>query len=288
MLRLLGAAHHGFLSDFDVFTPSEIADQPMFRDFLVPRGYGRGIATVIPMPTGEQVILHCEGRYSDQPFDPVHVAFLDRLRPHLARAALLGARTAFLAARSAIDTLERLGLPAVALRAQGGVVVANALFEAEAPQWARSTQGQLSLIDPKADRLLADALRAVRHAHVVRSIPVSREDGPGVIHVIPIRRSAVDLFGQTAALAIFMRPRRQEPPATPLLQALFDLTPAEAAVAQDLAAGQTPALIAARRQTSVETVRNQVKRILSKTGCTRQAELQTLLAMLGAPGAGAG
>lgn len=280
LVRLLRTAHHGFVSDDDVFTRAEIESEPMFRDFLIPRGYGRGIATAIPMPTGEHVILHCEGTYAAQPVDPGMVAQLQRLRPHLARAALLGTRNAFLAAQSAVDILESVGLPAVALRPDAAPVVMNGLFDTAAADWFSVQRGRLSLRDAKADRLLTDALRSVRHGQVVRSIPIMHDSRPAVLHVIPIRRSAVDLFGQSTALAILMTPHRGGPLSAPLLQTLFDLTPTEALIAQDIAGGATVRAIAAARSTHVETVRNQVKRILSKTGCARQAELQHLLAGL--------
>lgn len=53
----------------------------------------------------------------------------------------------------------------------------------------------------------------------------------------------------------------------------LNLTQSEAIIALSLADGQTLEEIAARRDVSIHTVRNQVKSALSKTGCRRQAEL---------------
>lgn len=56
-----------------------------------------------------------------------------------------------------------------------------------------------------------------------------------------------------------------------ILRSLYDLTPAEARVAALLAAGQTPAQIARALAISMNTVRTHVRRVLAKTGSSRQA-----------------
>jgi DNA-binding CsgD family transcriptional regulator len=61
------------------------------------------------------------------------------------------------------------------------------------------------------------------------------------------------------------------------LVALFGLTPTEAAIAVELSAGLSTDEIAPRLQIAVGTVRWHLKRILAKTGSSRQAELVALL-----------
>ncbi|RYE84758.1 MAG: response regulator transcription factor, partial [Hyphomicrobiales bacterium] len=65
-----------------------------------------------------------------------------------------------------------------------------------------------------------------------------------------------------------------------LIHSLFDLTPAEIAVSQAIAAGQTAIQIAATTGRSVATVRNQLRSAMSKTGSTRQIELALLVRQL--------
>ncbi|WP_375269400.1 hypothetical protein, partial [Phenylobacterium sp.] len=67
-------------------------------------------------------------------------------------------------------------------------------------------------------------------------------------------------------------------PAADLLRSLFDLTPAEARIAQGVARGQGLEDLAEAGGVSLNTVRNQLRRVLEKTGCARQAELAALLA----------
>jgi len=70
-------------------------------------------------------------------------------------------------------------------------------------------------------------------------------------------------------------------PPIELIQSLFDLTPAEARVARSLVAGETVEEIASASGVSNNTVRSQVRGVLEKTGCRRQAEVVALLGNVG-------
>jgi len=65
-----------------------------------------------------------------------------------------------------------------------------------------------------------------------------------------------------------------------ILQPLFRLTPAEARVTQGVASGKTISTMAAMFDVSQETIRTQLKSILSKTGLRHQIELAALVAPL--------
>jgi DNA-binding CsgD family transcriptional regulator len=73
-------------------------------------------------------------------------------------------------------------------------------------------------------------------------------------------------------------------PPVELVQALFDLTPAEARVARGLAGGKTVEDLATDGKVSANTVRVQVRGVLEKTGCHRQTDVVALLAGLSLPG----
>ena len=61
------------------------------------------------------------------------------------------------------------------------------------------------------------------------------------------------------------------------LQGLFGLTPAEASIAGMLANGKSTNDVAVRQGITLNTARVHVKRILAKTGTSRQAELVALI-----------
>ena len=66
-------------------------------------------------------------------------------------------------------------------------------------------------------------------------------------------------------------------PQAALIQGLFDLTPAEARVAQAIASSVQPVDISRQHGISVGTVRTHMKAVFAKTGTSRQAELALLL-----------
>lgn len=45
-------SHAGFLSDLDVFEEHELAEEPLYRDFLYPAGLGWSVGTHITTPEG--------------------------------------------------------------------------------------------------------------------------------------------------------------------------------------------------------------------------------------------
>jgi DNA-binding CsgD family transcriptional regulator len=92
-------------------------------------------------------------------------------------------------------------------------------------------------------------------------------------------RPARDGFGAPLPAAIlFIHDPEHGGLSQPLLQELFALTPAEAAVAAALACGRTVEAIATDCGISLNTARTHLKRIFAKTGTRRQAEAVALLA----------
>ncbi len=285
--RLLAAPHSGFLTDLDLFTESELNNEPLYADYLFPNGLGRGLATVVRVPGGETIVFHAEGDHALGPVGAGLRQRLNDLRPHLARSSLISARLSFERARTAVETLSGIGLAACAATQAGTVLVANAEFDASSSLWTTRGNERIALLDRRADAMLYEALGAIATGLGVRSVPlVARRGAPAaVLHVVPIRRAAHDLFGHASAILVLTKASSSPTQATPLLQALFDLSPIEAAIAARVAAGQTAELIALADGKSIDTVRNQLKSVLDKTGCRRQADLARLLVQLVPAGA---
>lgn len=281
--RLIALKHPGFAADADVFTDDEIRATPVYADFLIPRGYGSGIATSIHVPSGDNIIFHCERAYARGSYDPEIVARLDALRPHLARAALWSSRLGLQQAQAAAAALELVGLPAAVLGRRGQAIAANGLLAGMMPRVVQDLPSRLALVHQGADALLKAALETIaRHADDGRTrsipIPADGEDPPAIVHLVPIRGAAHDIFAGATAVLVATPVLPQAAPGVTVLQGLFDLTPAEAKVAGAIARGDTTAAIAATSGTSPATIRNQVAAVLAKTGLSRQAELVGLLA----------
>ena len=99
-----------------------------------------------------------------------------------------------------------------------------------------------------------------------------------VVHMIPIRRSAHDIFAGSCALLVVTPVTARAAPRIELMRSLFDLTASEARVARGVAVGETLDEIASTGGVAISTVRSQLRAELQKTGCVRQAELVALLA----------
>jgi DNA-binding CsgD family transcriptional regulator len=278
----LFAQHHaGFLIDVEYLTPEELDREPIYRDVWRPRGVGWGMATAIPIPTGENATFVVSRPTERGPFERASADRLDQLRPHLARSVLISARLQLERAHAAGAGLAAMGVPALVFDEAGKVLAANPLIETLTGFVRWRAFGKVSLKDKSADRLLNDAIAAVDSSSGtgVRSFPVQdpAAEAAMVAHVIPIRLSARDIFLRCFAVLALTPVTRPEAPPVELVQSLFDLTPAEARVARSLASGKTVEAIATEGGVSLNTVRTHVRGVLEKTGCERQVEVVALL-----------
>ena len=276
-----------FLVEHDFWTKDQLDDNPIYRDFFRPRGLGWSAGTGLAMPTGDNIVFSVERAYDRGPIKKEQVQKLNELRPHLARAALIAARLGLQSAKGANDALAAMGLPALILDEDGVVIEANALM-ADLPdhvQWR--AQDRIALTDTRANELLRAALPALDtpSKNAVHSFPLRGKDGLAamVAHIVPIRRSAHDIFARAYALLIVTPLTARRAPPVELLRSLFDLTVSESRVARGLATGESLDEIAASGGVARNTVRAQLRQVLEKTGCTRQAEVTALLSNI-APG----
>jgi len=96
-----------------------------------------------------------------------------------------------------------------------------------------------------------------------------------------LRSAAALLAGATNTGDVWGGKRLQLPvPSSTLLRRLFDLTPAEARLAQALSRGESLTRIAQALGIKMPTVRSQLAAIFGKTRTTRQPQLVALLARL--------
>ena len=279
--RLVTSQHAGFLRDCDVFTPDEVEAEPIYREFLIPKGYGSGIATTIQVPSGDTFIIHAEREHRHGPIALDVVRRLDALRPHFARAALLSAQLDMERIESTARILEVVGLPAGVLGKRGRLLAANTPLETLMPGVFQDRQTRLALADAGADALLSDAVTQIETERrpVVRSIPIRARDGhpPIIAHLIPVRGAAHDIFARAEALLVATAVVPKDVPTANVVQGLFDLTPAEAKLATLIASGQQLRDASLQLGVTEHTARTTLKRVLAKTATHRQTELAGLL-----------
>ncbi|MEP9375382.1 helix-turn-helix transcriptional regulator [Aquabacter sp. CN5-332] len=284
--RLLAFNHAGWVHDLDLFTPEELEREPVYIEFFRKIGAGWGAGTAMELPDGDSIFFTMERAYAAGPFPHKHIAALDALRPHLGRAAYLSMRLAMAHAQATTAALSAVGTAAAVVRPNGRLLAANTQMEALIPEVFADRRERLTLTSKTADDLLGRALMQLSEPGSVAdvaSIPVRGRVGePGlVIHVLPVRRAASDVFSGAAFIVIANTVGIAASPRASLLSALFDLTPAEARVARAMADLKTPEAIAAENGVSRETVKTQMKAIYTKTGVHSQTAMVRLLTAVG-------
>ena len=207
---------------------------------------------------------------------------------HLQRALQIRGRLAGLAiaARAALDALQRSGTATLVLTRDGRILYANHMAESVfRERIGISGIGGRLTTDRRAttDRLLALIRNAVDIAagsgtSPVAALAIEREDRlPLTVLVAPFR-PARDGFGAGVPAAIaFIRDPESTVPTTLALRGLFGLTPAEAGIASALAEGKSVNDISAQQGITLNTTRVHLKSIFAKTGTARQAQLVALI-----------
>lgn len=274
--RLAERATAGFLTDHDIFSVEEMSAQPIYTEFLWPRALRHGAASIIAGPDHDALVMSFEGFATAEAANRGRDS-LDNLRPHFARAGVVAARLAFERAKAAADALDALGLPAAVLRSDGRLLVLNARLEALDGVHFREAGGRCRLIDKVGDALLKDALADGGQARTF-ALKAREDSGAAIVHLVPVRRSAMDLFLGAAFVLVFCPMEATAGLPVDLLSALYDLTPAEARVASLVAEGRNAPTIAKALGVSPHTIRTQIKAVFEKTGASRQSELSALLA----------
>lgn len=270
----------GFVVADEYFPPEIQGDGTL--ELAHALGLEQQVGTIIPMPTGELVVFILNRLREEGRFDPGVTEELNRLYPHFARSAHLAARLRMERALSTVSALQALGVPAAVLSGKGRVMASNALIESVSQTLIPLAFGGLGLARPAANKLLQEAIAAAQgdQAAAAHSIPVPAEDDrPAmIVHVVPLLRSASDIFSGAAILiaAVTVSASRLVP-SLQVLMGLFDLTPAEVKLAAALASGMSLEEAAARTGVQLTTARSHLGRIFRKTGTSRQGQLVALL-----------
>jgi DNA-binding CsgD family transcriptional regulator len=270
-----------FLVEHDFWTTEQLEENEIYRDFFRPNGLGWSANTGLAMPTKDNIVFTVERDYVRGPIEKEKVEALNELRPHLARAALISARLSLKSVQGANNTLTALGLPALVLDEDGVVVEANTLMQDLSDHIHWRAHNRIALNDKTANTQLWATLPKLEHsaqANVRSFVMRAQADRAALVaHLVPIKRSANDIFGRSYALLVATPVTAGRAPPVELLRSLFDLTPSEARVARGLATGESLDNIAESGGVSRNTVRAQLQKVMDKIGCTRQAEVTALL-----------
>lgn len=230
------------------------------------------------------------------PFSTEDAAFIERFVPHIQRAARLGHLLGMAEQQNEAteNALESLAVGVVLLDEQERIIHTNRNADEalRTAQGIRQANGRLLATEPadvgRLRDVLANARARARAGEAAVPEALLLTAGPGdarlllVACPVPPNRPLFRGPWPDIAIAIFLSDLTDAGLLNhEVLQSLYDLTPAEAKLACALSRGHKLTALADEWQVSRETLRTHLKRILEKTGTSRQAELVRLLA--GAP-----
>jgi DNA-binding CsgD family transcriptional regulator len=277
--RLLARSPYpGFLTDSDLHTEAELNSLPMYTEFLNPHGAAAGAGTIIQGANDDAIVLAFEG-FPSHAVSRAATAQLDALRPHFARAMALSNEVEMLKAGSVLDAFEVMSCAVALLDSTGRIAGANAQFGEAGEPFLRAGDRRIVPLHPRSRRQVDAAVGQLVTQGLGSSIAIHDRDetASAVLHLIPQADGRQGPFNSVAAFAMLARPGNKLLPNADIIAALFDLTPAEAAVARAIAAGSSPKMVARDLGISFETVRTHLKRVFVKASVSRQSQLVALL-----------
>ena len=280
-----------------LFTADEHFDGGRFRkseffnDFLVPYGVPYVAGSRVLQTTGLSAVVAVLRNFRQGAFEPREVAVLERLMPHLQRAARLhfqigGLRRQNQALEAALD---RFPFGVVIADGTGRALMVNRAAEemAAANDGLLLRNGRLTTAGTEETvalaRHIAEAVQTAgrRNGQGGGAILVPRPSGrrPFAVLVTPLGPDVTLAAQHQAPAALILitdLDRRPEVLGRRLVE-LFGLTAAEACLAVALVAGKRLEEIAEERGVRMPTLRTQMRAVLDKTGTDRQADLMRLI-----------
>jgi DNA-binding CsgD family transcriptional regulator len=278
----LGMAE-GFRLDHDDYSDAELARDPFYQEFLRPQNaFWNAVVKLAPGPEAWGVELGFKRELKAGPYTSSERAALNSALPCLRTAARIAQRVQDARAEGVLQAVSARG---------------DLLFELDAwGQVRREHGGSCGRENGFPTRIVRHRLAGTDHttqAAIDRAVhmaigefarPASgvleTADGKRhLLHVVPVKGKAQDIFIGTAAIAILFAdisaPRSGG--RVTVLRNLLSLTQREAEITCLIGDGLSPAGVAQRLRIGVGTVRTHLKSTFEKSGTSRQSEPVALL-----------
>lgn len=270
--------------DYDGYVRSEI-----YNDFFAPLDAEHMLDVHLEVSERESTSLVLRRGRAAGPYKRGEARRLSLMTPHL--QAILRLRTrigALKAERDALHAaLDQLSVGAVVTDSAGGVAFANdtARDILTAADAVRVDRRQLVPASRRHERELHRLVGATAESVETGRLPenqimaLPRSDGrPPLTLSFAALPPSESLGSETARVLVLLHDTEASPRRTEdSLTRLYGLTPAEARLSAELAAGRTLATVAEHNGVSIVTVRSQLQSAMAKTGTNRQADLIRLV-----------
>jgi DNA-binding CsgD family transcriptional regulator len=273
----------GALIDDSMYDRRMLRGSEYYNDYLAPLSANHTAALVLAKEDGIAAMLSTFRSSRRGAYRRHELGMLHALRPHLQRAFRVHRRLFGPALRGDFSAaaLDLIGTGVILVDAGGTIIQMNASAEAiirsndGVTTSRRRLQLPTSSDNRRLSRMIASAAEPARHpdggeALLIVERPSGARSYSVVVAPVPYERAA-------KVVAILITEPRRHDPTSETLRSKYGLTGQEARVATALLTGQTIRDIAESFGIGIGTVRTHVKRVLSKTGVHRQAELIRLL-----------
>ncbi|MDO1585338.1 helix-turn-helix transcriptional regulator [Rhizobium oryzicola] len=268
---LVARSNEGFISDIDFFTHEQMAAEPIYGDFLWRRNFGYATGTVL-QSGGAKIAISIEKHRDKGPVGLEELAYLNRLRPHLARATSMAAHAELGKIEAALQAFDMAQIPCAIIRMDGRLLNANTRFERFGASIGVGANDMLTFSEQQAQQFYRSIQSFSRRYAASFPIKAANQHPAAVLHFIPVVGVARELFLHAAYFLTLAPVNDHIHVPAPMLKGLYDLTPTEARVAEALVEGLTVAEITERIGCAQETVRTHVKAILSKARMASQRD----------------
>ena len=280
-----------FVASHEIVSEQKLKRSEFYNDFARQRAIRHGNGVYFAVPEHDAVAhFGCVRERGQFAYQGDEMRAFDLLVPHLQQFISLRQRLQRLKsdAHLGLNHLDNLQQPAVVCDAAGKVLAQNAAAERLWSYWQlhNDTGAFLTLRSNAANVCLLEALRSAcaaaegESAPPPVSLPLPHGREPLSVTVHPMRFTPSNSLlraDRSACLLLFETALPTDLTAGDLVRR-YGLSRAEAEIAMQLADSQPPKVIAAKRDTSLLTVRTQIRAIYRKLGVNSQLGLAKALA----------
>lgn len=270
--------------DQDLTAPDAMSKSPYYQDFLGKSGL-KWFAGIGFRVRGEWWAAAIQRTEEQGPFNDASRHELAQFSEHLSRAAGMANALNYSKAEGALEAFQKMSIGAIAIDAGENVISVNAAARSLLGDGIQITKNRLRAIDLNTCSQLEALVQAG-----LRGKQLAEKPAPGIVMVprpsgrrsyrvstCPLGQRATSVFGRARLIVLVVDPEQKRKPDAELLRAHFRLTPREAKLAEQLAAGHSLQDAAAALSITSETARSYLKSIFSKTGTHKQGQLVSLL-----------
>jgi DNA-binding CsgD family transcriptional regulator len=275
-------ARRGVASEFDFTTADEIASNPYYQEFLARFGL-RWFAGVKVAAGDDFWACSIQRTIEQGPFSPGELKQLAALSPLLSSAAALARALGFARADAALHAFEISGKAVILLDRCGEVLRLNQAAQRLLGPDLQVTRRRLACANREAsaalDRSLHAAVWSADEASLLQPVVLPRGKGrPIIAYLSRPPKIAGDALAPCQVVIVLADLEARIGIVETDLVRVFNLTPAEARLANRLVCEGSLETVADGLGIKYETARNVLKSVLCKTDTHRQGQLIALLA----------